>query len=100
MPRLFNAENFLFKTFAVASLASNATATATFTGVTTADYVFVLQNDDIAATSHNGVICGISAANTLVFIAAGAPGAGTTAAQTVGVGVMVAPTSEVEGGSW
>ena len=51
MPRLFNSENCLFKTFAVASMTSNATAAATFTGVTTADYLFVLQNNDLIATA-------------------------------------------------
>jgi hypothetical protein len=99
MPRLFNAENCLFKTFAVASLTSNATATASFTGVTTADYCFVLQNNDLVATAQDGVTAAITAANTLMFMP-GAAGAGSSVAQTVGVMVMVNPTSGAPGGSW
>jgi hypothetical protein len=100
MPRLFNAEKCLFETFAVAVVASNATRTATFTGVTTDDYVLTLQNNDVITTGQNGVVASISAADTIVFHPNGAAGAGSAIAQTVGVVVMVAPTSGVEGGSW
>ena len=99
MPRLFNSENCLFKTFAVASMTSNATAAATFTGVTTADYLFVLQNNDLIATAQDGVTASITAANSLMFMP-GAAGGGSSVAQTVGVMVMVAPTSGQKGGSW
>lgn len=100
MPRLFNAEKLLFQTFAVASIDSDATATATFTGITTDDYVLTLQNNDIITTGKNGVVGSISAADTLVFHPNGAQGAGSSIAQTVGIIIMVAPTSGQEGGSW
>lgn len=100
MPRLFNAEKCLFQTFAVASLDSNATATATFTGVTTADYACVLYNDDMQLTTQSGFDVAINAANKLMFSPTGASGGGTAVAQTVGVLVMVAPTSGQCGGSW
>jgi len=100
MPRLFNSENFKFQTFAVASMDSNITKTATFTGVTTADYVFVMQFNDLTATTQSGMDCAISAANTIVFTPTGASGAASALAQTVGVVVMKAPTSGVHGGSW
>jgi hypothetical protein len=100
MPRLFNNENCLFQTFAVASLDSNATATATFTGITVNDYVCVLQNNDMVLTTQSGVIASVSAANTIMFSPTGASGAGTSVAQTVGVMAMVAPTSGAKGGSW
>jgi hypothetical protein len=104
MPRLFNAENCLFQTFAVASLASNATATATMTGLATTDYVMVLNHDDVTTTAQAGIDAWVSAANTLVFRPTGSIGTtdgGTSSvAQTVGVLAMVAPTSGVEGGSW
>lgn len=100
MPRLFNIENLLFQTFAVASIDSDATETASFTGLTTADYVMALQNNDVITTGKCGVIASISAADTFVFHPAGAPGGGSSIAQTVGVVVMVAPTSGAEGGSW
>lgn len=100
MPKLFNSERCLFKTFAVAACASNATKTATFTGVTTKDYCLTLQNDDLAATGLNAVQASVSAANTIVFHPAGAAGAGSAVAQTVGVMVMVNPTSGQCGGSW
>lgn len=99
MPRLFNAENCLFQTFAVASLTSNATATASFTGVTTDDYCFVLQNDDLVGTADDGVLAAISAADKVMFSPQTA-GGGSSIAQTVGVMVMVNPTSGQEGGSW
>ena len=100
MPRLFNAEKCLFETFAVDSMDSDATETATFTGVTTDDYVFVMQFNDLTATTQSGMDCAISAANTIVVTPTGASGAGTALAQTVGVVVMVNPTSGQEGGSW
>jgi len=99
MPRLFNSENCLFRTFAVASMTSNATATATFTGVTTADFVSVWQNNDLVATAQDGVQAAVTAANTLMFCP-GAAGGGSSVAQTVGVMVMVNPTSSQPGGSW
>lgn len=99
MPRLFNAENCLFQTFAVASLTSNATAAATFTGVTTNDFIHVWQNNDLVATAQDGVTASITAANSLMFMP-GAAGAGSSVAQTVGVTVMVNPTSGEKGGSW
>lgn len=99
MPRLFNAEKCLFQTFGVASMTSNATATATFTGITTDDYCFVLQNNDLVGTADDGVLAAISKANTLMFSPQTA-GAGSSLAQTVGVMVMVSPTSGQEGGSW
>lgn len=104
MPRLFNAENALFQTVAVASLASNATATATFTGLTTDDYVFVLNNDDVTTTAQTGVDAWVSAADTLVFRPSGSigntNGGASSVAQTVGVMVLVNPTSGQRGGSW
>ena len=100
MPRLFNSENCLFQTFAVAECASNATKTAAFEGVTTDDYVLTLQNNDIITTGLNGVVASISGANTIVFHPVGAPGAGSGVAQTVGVLIMVNPTSGAEAGSW
>ena len=99
MPRLFNSENCLFKTFAVVSMTSNATATATFTGAAVTDYCFVLQNNDLVATAQDGVAASITAANTLMFTP-GASGGGSSVAQTVGVCVMVNPTSSQPGGSW
>jgi hypothetical protein len=100
MPKLFNAENCLFQTMAVASMASNATQTGTFTGVTANDYCFVLNNTSIGATSVDGVQPAISAADTIMFTPIGAKGGSTSVAQTVGVVVMVAPTTGVRGGSW
>lgn len=100
MPKLFNNENLWFETFAVASLASNASATATFTGVTTADYCFVMQNTSLTAADEDGDQCAISAADTLMFTPGGAFGGATGVAQTVGVVVMKAPTSGEDGGSW
>jgi len=101
MPKLFNSENCLFKTFAVAVVASNATRTATFTGVTTDDYILTLHNDDLAATGVSGVQASVSAADTIVFHPIGAVGAGSAIAQTVGVLVMKSPTSgAVAGDVW
>lgn len=100
MPRLFNSENCKFLTFAVAACASNATKTATFTGLTTDDYVLTLYNDDLAATGLAAVVAGVSAANILMFHPQGAAGAGSSVAQTVGVVAMKAPTSGQKGGSW
>jgi len=100
MPRLFNAENCLFQTFAVASMTSNATDTATFTGITTADYCFVMQGSSLAATAEDGVQVAISAADTLMFTPGGAFGGASAVAQTVGVVVMHEPTSGQDGGSW
>jgi len=100
MPRLFNSQNLLFQTFAVASLDSDATATATFTGLTTKDYLMVLQHDSLVATAQNSVVANVSAANIVMFHPSGAPGAGSSLAQTVGVLVMVNPTSGEKGGSW
>ena len=99
MPRLFNVEKCLFQTFAVASMTSNVTATATFTGLATVDYVMVLQNNDLDSVSDSSVVAAVSAADTLLFQPQ-THGAGSTPAQTVGVLVMVAPTSGQEGGSW
>ena len=104
MPRLFNAENNLFQTFAVVSLASNATTTATFTGITTADFVLVLNNDDVTTTAQAGVDAWVSAADTILFRPTGSIGntnaGGSSVAQTVGVMVLVNPTSGQRGGSW
>jgi len=101
MPRLFNSENCLFQTFGVAVIASNATRTATFTGVTTDDCVCVWQGTSLnSATGLNGIHASVSAADTLVFHPTGASGAGSAVAQTVGVMVMKAPTSGQDGGSW
>jgi len=100
MPRLFNAENCKFQTFAIASMTSNATKTATMTGVTTDDYCFVLMNTGLAATTEDTCQVAISAADTLMFSPMGAKGASTAVAQTAGVMVMKAPTSGQEGGSW
>ena len=100
MPRLFNAENCLFNTFTVASCASNATATAAMTGITTADYCFVLFNTGLAATTEDNVQVAISAADTLMFSPMGAFGGSTSVEQKVGVMVMKAPTSGQDGGSW
>ena len=100
MPKLFNSANCLFQTFAVASLDSDATATAAFTGLTTNDYVMVLQNNDLVATAQNSVYANVSAADIVMFHPSGAPGAGSSVAQTVGVLVMVNPTSGQKGGSW
>ena len=101
MPKLFNAHNFLFQTFAVASLDSDATQTNAFTGLTTNDYVMVLQNNDLIATAQNSVYANVSAADIVMFHPSGAPGGGSSVAQTVGVMVMVNPTSGADaGGSW
>jgi len=100
MPRLFNSENCKFQTFAVAACASNATKTATFTGLTTNDYVLTLYNDDLAVTGGAAITAGVSAANILMFHPAGAAGAGSALSQTVGVVVMKAPVSGQKGGSW
>jgi hypothetical protein len=100
MPRLFNIENLLFQTFAVDSIDSDATVTASFAGVTTDDYVLTLQNNDVITTGKNGVVGSISAADKLVFHPNGAAGAGSSIAQTVGIVIMVNPTSGQEGGSW
>ena len=100
MPRLFNAENFKFQTFAVAACASNATKTATFTGLTTDDYVLTLYSDDLSKTGGAAIVAGVSAANVLMFHPQGAAGAGSALSCTVGVVVMKAPTSGQKGGSW
>ena len=100
MPRLFNSENCLFQTFAVVSRASNETATATMTGVTTADYCFVLMNTGLAATTEDNLQVAISADDTLMFSPMGAFGGATAVAQTVGVMAMKSPTSGQDGGSW
>jgi len=100
MPRLFNSENCNFKTFAVAACASNATKTATWTGLTTDDYVLTLYSDDLAATGVSAIQAGISAADILMFHPAGASGGGSAVSCTVGVLSMKAPTSGVKGGSW
>ena len=100
MPRLFNAEKCLFQTFAVASMTSNATKAATMTGITTADYCFVLMNTGLAATTEDTCQVAISAADTLMFSPMGAKGDSSAVAQTAGVMVMKAPTSGQDGGSW
>ena len=100
MPKLFNSENCKFQTFAIASMTSNATKTATMTGVTTDDYCFVLMNTGLAATTEDTCQVAISAADTLMFSPMGAFGDSSAVAQTAGVMVMVNPTSGQEGGSW
>lgn len=104
MPRLFNAENLLFETFAVASLASNATATATFTGLTTDDFVMLLNKNDSITTAEAGLTVWVSAADTVVFRPVGSIGTtdgGTSSViATVAVVAMVNPTSGERGGSW
>lgn len=100
MPRLFNAENCLFITLAVASMASNASKTGTMTGVTTDDYVCVLYNNDMVLTTETGMDVSVTAANTLMFTPTGASGGGTAVAQTLGILALVNPTSGQEGGSW
>jgi len=100
MPRLFNSENCKFQTFAVAACASNATKTATMTGLTTDDYVLTLYADELAATGLAAIVAGVSAANILMFHPQGAAGAGSAASCTVGVLAMKAPTSGAKGGSW
>jgi hypothetical protein len=100
MPRLFNAENCLFETFALTSLDSDESQTVTFTGLTTADFVCVLYNDDMQATTQSGFDASVTAANTIMFTPTGASGAGTAVSQTVGILALVNPTSGQEGGSW
>jgi hypothetical protein len=100
MPRLFNVENCLFVTLAVASMASNASKTATMTGITTADYVCLLYNNDMVLTTESGMDVSITDTDKLMFTPVGASGAGTAVAQTVGALVLVNPTSGQEGGSW
>jgi len=100
MPRLFNSENCKFQTFAVASMTSNASKTATFTGLTTADYCFILMNTGLAATTEDNVQVAISAADTVMFTPAGAFGGASAVAQTVGIMAMKAPTTGQDGGSW
>jgi len=100
MPRLFNAENCLWQTVALTSLDSNASQTATFTGITTNDYVAILYNNDSILTTQSGFNIAISAANTVRFTPAGCSGAATAVAQTVGLLALVNPTSGQKGGSW
>jgi hypothetical protein len=100
MPKLFNAEKCLFKTFAVASMTSNATAAGTFTGVTLNDYVCVMYNNDMILTTQSGIDVSISAADTLMFGPTGSSGDSSSIAMTVGVLAMVNPTSGSKGGSW
>lgn len=100
MPKLFNAENCKFLTFAVAACASNATKTATFTGLTTNDYVLTLFSDDLSVTGGAAIVAGVSAANVLMFHPQGAAGGGSALSCTVGVIAMKAPTSGQKGGSW
>jgi len=100
MPRLFNSENCLFQTLALTSLDSDASQTATMTGLTTNDYVAILYNNDSILTTQSGFNLAVSAADTLVFTPTGCSGAGTAVAQTVGILALVAPTSGQDGGSW
>ena len=100
MPRLFNSENCLFQTVALASLASNASQTATFTGVTTADYVAVMYNNDSILTTETCFNAAITAVNVVMFTPAGCSGGGTAVAQTVGLLAIKSPTSGLQGGSW
>ena len=100
MPRLFNAENCLFQTVALTSLDSDASQTATMTGLTTKDYVCILYNNDSILTTQSGFNVAVSTANTLVFTPAGCSGAATAVAQTVGILALVNPTSGQKGGSW
>lgn len=100
MPKLFNTEKCLFQTIALTSLDSDASQTATMTGLTTNDYVAVLYNDDMQLTTQSGFNVAVSAANTLVFTPTGCSGAGTAVAQTVGILALVNPTSGQDGGSW
>ena len=100
MPRLFNAEKCLFKTLAVASIASNGSNTATFAGLTTDDYIAILYNNDMVLTTESGFNVSITAANTIMFTPEGASGGASAVAQTVGILALVNPTSDQEGGSW
>ena len=101
MPKLFNAEKCLFQTVALASLDSDASQTASFVGVTTDDYVFIMYGSNMTATTQSGFNVAVSAADKVVFTPSGASGAGTAVAQAkVGLVAMVAPTSGQEGGSW
>ena len=100
MPRLFNVENCLFQTVAAASLASNASETVTFTGVTTADYVAVMYNNDSILTTETGLNAAITAANVVMLTPLGCSGGGTAVAQTLGLLAIKSPTSGQNGGSW
>jgi len=100
MPRLFNAENCLFATIALTSLASDASQTATMAGITTNDYVAILYNDDMQLTTESGFNLAVSAADTLVFTPSGCSGAASAIAQTVGILGLKAPASGADGGSW
>jgi NhaP-type Na+/H+ or K+/H+ antiporter len=99
MPRLWNAENCWVKSFAVASLASNATASATWTGVTTDD-IIMGRGTNTATAGCVGAY--VSAADTVTFgPIAGTVGAQSTIAQTVWLALMAGPTSGEPGGaSW
>jgi len=100
MPRLFNTEKCLWQTVALTSLNSNESQTATFTGLTTNDYVCIFYNNDSILTTQSGFNIAVSAADTVVFTPAGCSGAGTAVAQTVGLLALVNPTSGQKGGSW
>lgn len=100
MPRLFNAEKFLFQTVALTSLDSNESQEATFTGLTTDDYVGILYNNDSILTTESGFNVAVAAADTVVLTPAGCSGAGTAVAQTVALIALVNPTSGQDGGSW
>lgn len=100
MPRLFNSQNCLWQTVALASLDSNASQTAAVTGLTTDDYVCLFYNNDSILTTESGFNVAVSAAGKIVCTPAGCSGAGTAVAQTVGVLVLVNPTSGQDGGSW
>ena len=96
MPRLFNSENAPFKTFAVASLASDATASGAWTGITTADYLLFAYG-----TTSEPCSAYISATDTVTFGPLGGTVSGqSTVAQTVGLVLMKNPTSGQDGGSW
>ena len=100
MPKLFNVDNCLFQTVALTSLDSDESQEATFTGITTDDYVGILYNNDSILTTESGFNIAVAGADTVVLTPAGCSGAGTAVAQTVGLIALVNPTSGQEGGSW
>lgn len=97
MPRLFNVENSWVKSFACASLASGATASQTWTGVTTDDVVIGTGTNTVV----NKFNAYISAADVVTFGPIGGLGGGTQScvSQTVWVSLLKAPTSDRLGGS-
>ena len=100
MPRLFNSENCKFVTVAAASLASNASQTVAFAGLTTADYVSVWYNNDSILTTETGMNAAVTAAGVVMLTPLGCSGGGTAVAQTLGLMAIKAPSSGQNGGSW